>query len=263
LPVGKRAVIVGAERVSLSVVLTLLHAGVKVLNIITELPHHQLYFPVFLPAKILFADILARAPILTKTQVSNIFGRPRLEAIEITDVETGKTRLIECDTVVFTGDWIPENELARRGDVETRKPSLGPQVDSLLRTSQVGVFAAGNLLRGVETADWAAFEGRGAARSIDRYLENGSWSSDRLGIQPEAPLAWIYPNVLSPGAWADQFWFRSNEFRQNVQLQLTQAGQVLYAKRLRHLIANTSLRLSGEWVAKVDFTREPVKLVIQ
>ncbi len=75
LPVGKRAVIVGAERVSLSVVMTLMHAGVKVLNMVTELPHHQLYLPVFLPAKILYADILARASILTNTRVSNIYGR--------------------------------------------------------------------------------------------------------------------------------------------------------------------------------------------
>ena len=80
LPVGKRAVIVGAERVSLSVVLTLMHAGVKVVNMVTELPHHQLYLPIFLPAKILFADLLARAPILTNTRASNILGRQRVEA---------------------------------------------------------------------------------------------------------------------------------------------------------------------------------------
>ena len=47
LPVGKRAVIVGAEIVSLSVVTTLLHAGVKVVNMITEHPQHQLYLPIF------------------------------------------------------------------------------------------------------------------------------------------------------------------------------------------------------------------------
>jgi hypothetical protein len=130
LPVGKRAVIVGAERVSLSVVLTLMHAGVKVLNMITELPHHQLYLPVFLLAKILFADIFARTSILANTRISNIFGHPRVEGIEITDVVSGNTRVIGCDTVVFTGNWIPENELARRGGVDTSKPSLGPQVDS-------------------------------------------------------------------------------------------------------------------------------------
>jgi len=262
LPVGKRAVIVGAEQVSLSVVLTLMHAGVKVLNMVTELPHHQLYLPIFLPAKILYADILARAHILTNHRVSNIFGRQRVEGIEITNLDSGKTQTIECDTVVFTGEWIPENELARRGKVETGKPSLGPQVDSLFRTSHIGVFGAGNLLRGVETADWAALEGRAAARSIARYLESPKWNGSRLEVQPEAPLAWICPNVLSPDSPVDRFRFRSNEFRQNVRLQLLQSGRVLYQKQWSRLNANTSVNLSGEWVQKVDFAGEPVQLVV-
>lgn len=263
LPVGKRAVIVGAEQVSLSVVLTLMHAGVKVLNLVTELPHHQLYLPVFLPAKILYADILARAPILTNTRISNIFGHQHVEGIEITNLESGKTRTIECDTVVFSGDWIPENELARRGDLETGQPCHGPQVDALFRTSQSGVFAAGNLLRGVETADWAALEGQRAARSIARYLETGEWCGTRLEVQLEAPLAWICPNVLTPNIPITSFRVRSHEFRQNVQLQLTQGDRVLYQKRMSRLNANTSLDLSGAWVQNVDYTGEPVKLVIR
>jgi hypothetical protein len=185
-----------------------------------------------------------------------------VEGIEIADLESGRTQTIECDTVVFTGNWIPENELARRGGVDTNKPSLGPQVDSFFRTSQEGVFAAGNLLRGVETADWAAYEGRGAARSIARYLDNNPWNGARLAVQPEAPIAWVYPNVLSPDAPVDRFWFRSNEFRQNVNVQLRQGERVLYQKHLRRLLANTSLGLNSEWIGNVDFTAEPVKLVI-
>src|SRR5215208_5055135 len=87
LPVGKRGVIVGAEVVSLSVVMTLMHAGVRILNMITELPHHQLYLPVFLPAKIFYADLLARAPILANKKVTNILGRQRVEGVEITDLD--------------------------------------------------------------------------------------------------------------------------------------------------------------------------------
>jgi L-2-hydroxyglutarate oxidase LhgO len=263
LPVGKKAVIVGAEPVSLSVVLTLLHAGVKVINMITELPHHQLYLPVFLPAKILYADLLARTSILTNTQVSNILGPQRVEGIEVTDLDTGKTQTIACDTVVFTGKWIPENELARWGNLETGKPFLGPQIDSLFRTSQMGIFATGNLLRGVETADWAALEGRAAARSIARYLETTEWSGNRLDVQCETPLDWICPNVLSPDVPMAGFRFRSGEFRQNVTLQLTQGGRVLYQKLLRRLPANVSLNLDGGWTGKVDFIGEPVKLVVQ
>lgn len=263
LPVGKRAVIIGAERVSLSVVMTLMHAGVKVIHLLTELPHHQLYLPIFLPAKIWYADLLARAPILTNTQLSNIFGRQRVEAIEITNLDSGKTRTIECDTVVFSGNWIPENELSRRGNVETGKPSLGPQVDAQFRTSQSGVFAAGNLLRGVETADWAALEGRGAARSIARWLEKPEWNGTRLEVQTEAPIDWICPNILRAGVHVDRFRFRSRDFRQKATLQLVQSGRVLYQRQIRYLRANDSLNLSSEWVEKVNYAGEPIKLVIQ
>ena len=262
LPVGKRAVIIGAEIVSLSVVTTLLHAGVKVINMVTELPNHQLYLPIFFSAKIFYADILARASILTNTRISNIFGRQRLEGIEVTDLDSGKTEMIECDTVVFTGDWIPENELARRGEVDTGRPSFGPQVDSLFRTSQAGIFAAGNLLRGVETADWAALEGRRAARSIARYLENAEWSATRLEVQTEEPVAWICPNILSPNARVEGFRFWSREFRKNGTLQLRQGARVLYEKKIGWLKANVALSLSSDWVEKVDFGNEPVKLVM-
>ena len=178
-------------------------------------------------------------------------------------MESGKSEVIECDTVIFTGDWIPENELARRGEVETLNPSRGPQVDSAFRTSQVGVFAAGNLLRGVETADWAALEGRGAARSIARWLENANWPASRLGVECEAPISWICPNVLSPDIRMDGFRFWSKEFRKNATLQLKQGERVLYEKKIGWLKANVALSLSGEWVEKVDYANEPVKLVIQ
>jgi hypothetical protein len=60
----------------------------------------------------------------------------------------------------------------------------------------------------------------------------------------------------------DRFWFRSNEFRRNVNLQVLQGERTLYQKQLSRLIANTSLSLSGEWIKKADLAGEPVKLVI-
>lgn len=262
LPVGKRAVIIGAERVSLSVVMTLMHAGVRVLNLITELPHHQLYLPVFLPAKILYADILARAPILTNKRITYILGHQRVEGIEITDLDSGKTQVIECDTIVFTGDWIPENELARKADITTGKPALGPQVDARFRTSQQGIFAAGNLLRGVETADWAALEGRSAARSIARFLENAGWNGSRLEVHAEPPLDWICPNVLSPDALPSRFRIRSHAFRNHITLKVVQGQRVLHSQKFRRLIANTSINISSEWAKRADFSSEPLKIEI-
>ncbi|HEY9526200.1 MAG TPA: hypothetical protein VIR02_03900, partial [Anaerolineales bacterium] len=98
--------------------------------------------------------------------------------------------------------------------------------------------------------------------SIVRFLEGSQWNEKRLAVQPEAPIAWVYPNVLSPDVPVDRFWFRSNEFRRNVNLQVLQGNRTLYQKQLSRLIANTSLSLSGEWIRKADLTGEPVKLVI-
>ncbi|HVF24588.1 MAG TPA: FAD-dependent oxidoreductase, partial [Anaerolineales bacterium] len=262
LPVGKRAVIVGAEIVSLSVVLTLMHARVRVVNMITELPRHQLYLPIFLPAKILYADLLARAPILANKRVTNIFGRQRVEGIEITDSVSGKIEAIECDAVVFTGNWIPENELARRGAVETMRPWLGPQVDSQFHTSQYGVFAAGNLLRGVERADWAALEGRGAARSITQFLENVQWPASRVQVQVEAPLEWIVPNVITETT-PDLYRIQSREFHNHVKLGIYQGEQLLHLEHFSRLIANAPMNLTSRWNHKVDLSGAPIRMVLE
>jgi hypothetical protein len=229
---------------------------------VTELPHHQLYLPVFWPAKILFADILARTPILTHQRVTNILGRQRVEGIEIMDLESGTTRIIECDTIVFTGDWIPENELARSGGVDTNTPALGPQVDSQFHTSRSGIFAAGNLLRGVETADWAAWEGRNAARSIARFLENASWNGSRLEVHAEAPLEWIYPSVLSPDALPRRFRIRSQEFRDHSLLKVMQGPKLLHQQKFKRLLANTSIDISSEWIERVDYSGDPIRVEI-
>jgi thioredoxin reductase len=169
LPVGKRAVIVGAELVSLSALMTLMHANVKCAMMVTEEPRHQIEFP-YITMKWAIADILTRTPIITNTKVTNIFGRKRVEGIELTH-QNGQTELVECDTVIFTGNWIPEHEIARLGGLQINPVTRGPVIDANFRSSVNGVFVAGNLLRGVETADHCAIEGKRAAQSIAKFIK--------------------------------------------------------------------------------------------
>jgi glycerol-3-phosphate dehydrogenase len=169
LPVGKRAVIIGAELVSLSALMTLNHAGVQCVMMITEEKSHQIEFP-YIVMKWAVADILTRTPILSNTRISNILGHERVEAIELTD-SNGQTQQVECDTVIFTGNWIPENEMARLGGLSIDPVTRGPKINAEFQSSVRGVFAAGNLLRGVETADRCAIEGMKAGRAIAKYLK--------------------------------------------------------------------------------------------
>lgn len=254
LPIGKRAVIVGAELVSLSALLTLKEAGVSVAAMVTDLPHHQLYFP-YLPAKWLFADLLYRTPIRTNVRLSNIFGSKRVEGVEITHTVSGQKQILDCDSVVFTGDWIPEHELARHGRLTIDPGTRGPCVDADFHTSARGVFAAGNLLHGVETADTCALEGRRVAERIHTFLKNDRWPVTTLAIQIQSPIAWVFPNTISLSndqAPVHKITFRASEFRQNVQIAVQQGDKVLHLQAIRQLTPNETQQLAANWLSAVD-----------
>jgi hypothetical protein len=70
---GGRALVVGAEHVSFSAMLTLAHAGAQVVGLVTEQPRSQ-SFAVFSLA----ASLRWRVPVWTSTAVRRIVGRGRL-----------------------------------------------------------------------------------------------------------------------------------------------------------------------------------------
>ena len=106
--VGRRAVIVGAELVSYSAVMTLRDAGCEVVAMVTERPRPDTYSLAQVVAGAAF-----KVPLLTRTRVTGVFGRPGVEAVEITH-EDGRVGRIACDVVVFTADWIPDQGADRR-----------------------------------------------------------------------------------------------------------------------------------------------------
>lgn len=261
LPVGKRAVIVGAELVSLSALMTLQHAQVATAMLVTELPRHQLYMP-YLPMKWLLADWLGRTPVITGATVTNIIGRDRVEAIELTHLASRQVESVACDAVIFTGDWVPEHETARLGGLAIDAGTRGPRVDGAYRSSRHGVFAAGNLLRGAETADLAALEGRTVAQYIHAFLQDDEWPELGVPVVAEPPLAWVCPSVIAPGQAVRPFRFRSREFRSHVRLEVRQGGALLHTHPLAHLIVNESMGLPGGWVNAVQAGGEPVRLSV-
>jgi thioredoxin reductase len=158
--VGTKAVIVGAEHVSFSAVLTLAHVGCRSVAMVTPLPRHQSYAILKLAAA-----SVRRVPVLTGVDIAEIVGRRRVESVLLTD-----GRRVECDTVVFTGDWIPDNELARRSGLTMNPKIKGPIIDAEFRTSRDGVFAIGNLVHQVAAADRCALDGKWVAAALVRSL---------------------------------------------------------------------------------------------
>jgi glycerol-3-phosphate dehydrogenase len=190
---GTRAVIVGAELVSWSAVLTLREAGCQPVTMVSAQATAES------PAPLRIAGRLAlNVPVATRTRVTRISGHGRVSGVELEDLDTGARRPVACDCVVFTGDWIPDNELAQSAGLEIDPGSHGPVVDTRLATSIAGVFAIGNLTHPVDTADIAALDGRAVADHVLAHLRRpGAARPPSAAIVSGRQLKWIAPGALS------------------------------------------------------------------
>ena len=259
--VGHRALIVGAEHVSFSAVATLAHGGASVAGLVTDLPRHQ-----SLTAFRAGAALRYRAPVWARTAVSAIYGTDRVESVELTELDSGLTRTVECDLVVFTAEWIPDHELAVMAGCELDRGTLGPLVDTALRTARPGVFAAGNLLHPAETADICALDGRHVALAVAAYLRApGEWAA-HVRLTARAPLAWVAPNLLLATGHPpprERFLLRSREFIRRARIQVRQGGSELWSGRVGRLVPGRSAHIPAGWTATVDPDRGPVTVSVK
>jgi thioredoxin reductase len=249
--VGRRAVVVGAEHVSFSAVLTLRQAGCSVVAMVTGERRHQSY------AALRMAATRGRVPVLTRTRVTAIRGRRRVEAVELTDVDTGGARRLECDTVVFTGDWFPDHELARRGGLVIDAGTRAPRVDAGYRASAPGVFAAGNLLHGAETAGVCGRDGEWVAAAMLDWLraEAPRWpAADAVPVECVPPLRWVSPNAVVPGTPVPHghFLLRSSAFALWPRVTVDQGCRTLWSGRLRRTVPTMPVHLRAGWLDRVD-----------
>ncbi len=260
---GTSAVIVGAELVSWSAVLTLRAAGCRAALMTTEYGRPEAY------AAITAAGRLGlRVPVARRTRVTRVIGRERVRAVELEHLDSGNRRTFACDTVVFTGSWIPDHELARLRGIEIDPQHRGPVVDSALRTTADGIFAAGNLLHPVDTADIAALDGRHVSGAVRRYLDldldldldpdqdhnrppgdhnrppgdhnrppgdHNRPPGPAVRLRAEPPFTWVAPGLIRPGEIPPtrghaSLW--ASEHRPFPRVTVRQAGRVIAQRRL-------------------------------
>jgi thioredoxin reductase len=257
-----RALVVGAEHVSFSAVVTLAHAGARVVALVTEYERQQSYAAFRLGALLRW-----QVPVWTSTEVRRVVGRERLAGVEVTDLGSGSTRFVPCDTLVFTGDWIPDHELARHAGLCMDPGTLAPTVDTLLQTSAAGIFAAGNLVHAAETADIAALSGRHAARHIAAALGDAAPAVASVPVRAAPPLRWISPNAITVAAGGraappplGRFVLRSQEFCRLARLEVRQDGRLLGRSGPVRLIPGRSAHLDAAWLARIDPAGGPVQV---
>ncbi|MFM0013543.1 NAD(P)/FAD-dependent oxidoreductase [Paraburkholderia sediminicola] len=149
----RRPLIVGTELVAISSVLTCRKAGIKPVGIIEENDRPTTYKPFALFPR------LCGIPVHYGTHLEQICGTKRVESVRLR-MRDGSTREVECDGVLFTGRFTPEATLVRNSHLVLDQGTKGPQVDQFGRCSDSSYYAAGNVLRPLETAGWSFREGR-------------------------------------------------------------------------------------------------------
>jgi thioredoxin reductase len=260
-PVGTSAVIVGAELVSWSAVLTLREAGCRTALMTTTFEKSEAYSLFRTPGR-----LALQVPVATRTKVTRIIGRDRVEAVEITHLDTGARRAFPCDVVVFTGDWIPDSELARAAGLAIDRGTRGPLVDGSLRTSRPGVFAAGNLIHPVETADVCALDGKHVVPAVQRWLAGETIVDEALPIVAQAPFTWVSPGLWRASASTptrERLVLWSEEFRRSPRIIVKQNEEIIGRCTSRWSMApGRAFRVPAKVLDRVQAADGPVTIAL-
>ncbi len=160
----RRPVVVGTEYVSLSALLTCRRAGIRPVAIVEAGRRPSVPSPFGLVPR------LMRIPTHFGAELTAIHGRRRVEEVALR-LASGATRTLACDGVLFTGRFIPEAALVEASHLAVDSGSHGPSIDQFGRCSDPAYFAAGNVLRAVETAGWSYAEGARIGRIVAADLE--------------------------------------------------------------------------------------------
>ena len=123
---GKDVVIIGSGDIGLIMARRMSWSGCKVHAVIEILP-----YPSGLTRNIVQCLNDFGIPLYLSHLVTNIYGKDRVEGIEVTPIEAGalmseKAFRIECDTVLLSVGLVPENELSRNAGIEIQPSTNGP-----------------------------------------------------------------------------------------------------------------------------------------
>ena len=214
----RRPVIVGTELVSFSALLSLREGGARPAAMIEQGRRITARRPAGL-----FARWVTATPILygaTVIRINAATNDPTLLASVTISRLGGSHEVVDCDAVVFTGRFVPEASLLGTNNELQDPGSRGPAIDQRWRLASPGLYAAGNLLRPVETAGWCAQEGRAAGGCIAADIATPpARDSRRIPIAANDPVAFTTPSCIATGET------EAGQFRLGVRMSRAARGR--------------------------------------
>ncbi len=242
--IGRRVVILGSGDIGLIMARRMTLEGAEVLAVSELMPYSG-----GLQRNIVQCLKDFDIPLLLSHTVSKIYGKERVEGIDISEVDASRKIIpgtaihFECDTLLLSCGLLPENELSRSAGVEISGVTGGPVVRDNLETSVPGVFACGNVLHVHDLVDYVSAEAERAGKVAAEYVKNavlaeaaegdacsdipGTEKSDVFDIKCSGGIRYSVPQKVCISEMDDRITirFRVGDVLRNKKLCLMVAGE--------------------------------------
>ncbi|MGI6701755.1 MAG: NAD(P)/FAD-dependent oxidoreductase [Christensenellales bacterium] len=138
-------------------------------------------------------------PLHLSHTVTKVFGKDRVEAVEISKVDEkftpieGTSEIIQCDALILSVGLIPENEVASAINVKIDNRTKGPVTNQQFMTSMDGVFCSGNALHVNDLVDYVSESAVEAGKYAALYTPK---QRQEIKIEAGKEFLYIVPQVI-------------------------------------------------------------------
>ena len=226
--VGKRVFILGSGDIGLIMARRMTLEGAKVLGVAELMPYSN-----GLNRNIQQCLKDFDIPLYLSHTVTNVIGKGKLEAIEISQVDEkknpipGTEKRFEVDTLMLSIGLIPNCALLDKAGAKIG-PARGAEVDDALMTSIPGIFTCGNVLHVHDLVDYVVEEGKVAGKNAAAYILGTLEEGAKVPTKAGNGIGYVVPGSVALGEEGDvSLKFRCRAPSKNVYLIGKQGEKVL------------------------------------
>lgn len=240
---GREYVIIGSGDIGLIMARRLTLEGAKVKAVLEIQP-----YPGGLERNIVQCLNDFDIPLYTSHVVTNIYGRRRVESVEVSEIMQDGNLMpkmkIPCDTLLLSVGLIPENELSITAGVSLNPATLGPTVTSDYMTNIPGIFACGNVLHVHDIVDYVSEEAAACAEAVSGFLAGRLPSEEGIPVHSGNRVKYVVPSFLKPLS-DGVLKLRPVAPMKNAILKAAgDKGEVLYSRQMRRALPSEMITFS-------------------
>jgi NADH dehydrogenase FAD-containing subunit len=255
--VGKRIVILGSGDIGLIMARRLTLEGAKVLAVAEIMP-----FSSGLTRNIVQCLDDYDIPLMLQHTVTNIYGKDRVEAVEISEVDDhfdpvpGSEKRYECDSLLLSVGLLPEIELPYAADIVMDKRTRGPRVNEAMETSIPGIFACGNIAHVHDLVDYVSLESKKAGYFAAEFAKGNIKAGEGICSMAGEGISYIVPQEIRPANCPDglELYFRVDRLFDNAKIVLKINDEVVKEIKKRHMAPGEmeKIKIKPEWLDDID-----------